>query len=790
MAVRGLWRRGDELFAEVSLPEQELTRAERFHIHPALLDAALQASATYALAADHLEIPFAWSGVSVRALGAASVRACISRESGGGILLTAIDETGEPVASVRSLVTRTVTPEQLARAADRRQASLLGVDWVAVAADGPSSSLDGALVGEQTARIAGPLLPGGGSLAVYDDLLSLGEAMERGVASPQFALVTCAPGSLELQAREPGANGAEADLDGGVVERIGEAAKATLALIQQWLGDTRLSASRLVVLTRHAVAVRPGESVDGLEQAALWGMVRSAQTESPDRLLLVDLDEDPSSWERLPGGLHAALTFGEPQLAIRRGELLAPRLAPVGRDGSSGGQPADAGGTGAAAAMLDPGGTVLITGGTGGLGRLVAKHLVARHEARHLLLASRRGPAAEGAGDLVSELEQMGAQVHVAACDVADRRQLQALLSTVPAAHPLCAVVHAAGVIDDGSLGSLTPERVERVFAPKATGAWHLHSLTADMSLSAFVMFSSVSGVLGAMGQANYAAANTFLDALAAYRRARGLPGVSLAWGPWDVAGGMKDQLGESDSARIVRSGAVPMSEGECLDLFDVAHERDEPLLVPLRLDGLALSSQARAGALPAMLRGLARSFAGRVKQLESGALARRLATAPAQEHERILLDAVRVHAASVLGYASSQAIEPAQPFKELGFDSLASIELRNRLSQASGASLPATLIFDYPTPTALAAYLLEKIAPDGARPKVAFDAELDRLERLFATASTEDVDSKIRSRLQAILAGLDREGERFEEATVTEKMRSASAEEVFDFIETELRSK
>jgi acyl carrier protein len=232
------------------------------------------------------------------------------------------------------------------------------------------------------------------------------------------------------------------------------------------------------------------------------------------------------------------------------------------------------------------------------------------------------------------------------------------------------------------------------------------------------------------------------------------------------------------------------MSEGECLDLFDVAHERDEPLLVPLRLDGLALSSQARAGALPAMLRGLARSFAGRVKQLESGALARRLATAPAQEHERILLDAVRVHAASVLGYASSQAIEPAQPFKELGFDSLASIELRNRLSQASGASLPATLIFDYPTPTALAAYLLEKIAPDGARPKVAFDAELDRLERLFATASTEDVDSKIRSRLQAILAGLDREGERFEEATVTEKMRSASAEEVFDFIETELRSK
>jgi acyl carrier protein len=348
--------------------------------------------------------------------------------------------------------------------------------------------------------------------------------------------------------------------------------------------------------------------------------------------------------------------------------------------------------------------------------------------------------------------------------------------------------MHVAGVVDDGALGSLTSERVDRVLGPKAAGAWHLHSLTEKQDLSAFVLFSSATGVLGGMGQAGYAAANVFLDALAAYRRARDLSGVSLAWGPWDVVGGMTEHLDERDSARITRAGAIPMSERECLALLDAAPGRDESLLVPLRLDRSVLSSQASAGALPAMLRGLARST-GRAK-LESGALARRLAAAPAQEHERILLEAVRVHAATVLGYASSQAIEAAQPFKELGFDSLASIELRNRLSQACGVNLPATLIFDYPTPNALASYLLDKVAPDGTRAKVAFDAELDRLERLLAGASPGEVDSKVKLRLQAILTGLDEDGERAGEATVAEKMRSASADEVFDFIETELRSK
>jgi NAD(P)-dependent dehydrogenase (short-subunit alcohol dehydrogenase family)/acyl carrier protein len=781
LAVKAIWRRGDELFAEVSLPEQEWTRAGCFHIHPALLDAALHVSAVHRRASGRLEIPFAWSGVSVRAAGASSVRACISPTTTGGVSLTATNEAGEIVLSVRSLVIRAVTSEQLERAAHERQDSLFCVDWVAPAVEEAPAGIDCALVGERTAHMATSLASAGGSASVYEDLRSLGEAIERGVRSPEVVLVDCTS--------QAGDGGTETDSEGDTDERMRCATQTALTLIQQRLDDPRLSESRLVLLTREAVAVRPGEGVDGLAQAGLWGLARSAQTESPGCLLLVDLDNDRGSWESLPGALRAALTLGEPQLAIRQGEVLAPRLAPAVRAGSSDGQPAEEGEADAVALMgPDPRGTVLVTGGTGGLGRLVARHLVARHEVRHLLLASRRGLAAEGAGELVSEFEQMGAHVSVAACDVADRNQLQALLSAVPEEHPLCAVVHIAGVVEDGMLGSLTPEQVDRVLDPKVAGAWHLHSLTEDLDLSAFVLFSSATGVLGGMGQSNYAAANAFLDALAAYRRARGLAGISLAWGPWNVAGGMTGQLNERDSARVVRSGAVPMSERECLDLFDVAYRRDEPLLVPLRLDRSALGSQA--GALPAMLRGLARSSGGRVKQLERGVLERRLAAAPKQEHQRILLDAVRVHAATVLGHASPQAIEEAQPFKELGFDSLASIELRNRLSQASGVSLPATLIFDYPTPRALAGYLLDKVAPDGARAEVRFDAELDRLERLLATASAEEVGSKVKLRLQAILAGLDRNGERAGEAAVAEKMHSASADEVFDFIETELRSK
>jgi polyene macrolide polyketide synthase len=432
---------------------------------------------------------------------------------------------------------------------------------------------------------------------------------------------------------------------------------------------------------------------------------------------------------------------------------------------------------------------VLITGGTGGLGALVARHLVTRYEARHVLLGSRRGHAAEGVAELVSELEQMGAQVSVVACDVAEREQLQALLSTVPAEHPLCAVVHVAGVIDDGVVGSLSTERVDRVLAPKMNGAWHLHRLTEHLDLSAFVLFSSVSGVLGGMGQGNYATANAFMDALAAYRRANGLPGVALAWGPWDVAGGMTEGLEEADRIRMRRSGVVPISATEALELFDIAQGRDESLLIPARLDMQALSAHATAEALPSMLRGLVRSPTRHLKNVESGALAERLAATPVHEHERILRDALSTHIATVLGLASTDAVEATRSFKELGFDSLAAIELRNRLNQTLGVNLAATLVFDYPTPKVLTAYLLEHVAPEGAQSVANVDAELDKLERLLANeASDELARSRVKVRLQAILAGLGENGGSAKGTAVAEKMRTASADEVLDFIDRELR--
>ncbi|MGA2164865.1 MAG: SDR family NAD(P)-dependent oxidoreductase, partial [Solirubrobacteraceae bacterium] len=354
--------------------------------------------------------------------------------------------------------------------------------------------------------------------------------------------------------------------------------------------------------------------------------------------------------------------------------------------------------------------TVLITGGASGLGRLVARHLVAEHGARHLMLVSRRGADAPGAAELQEELAAMGASVTVAACDVADRAELARLIDAIPPEHALGMVVHAAAALDDGVVESLTAEQVERVWAPKAAAAWYLHELTADLDLSAFVLFSSAAGTFGAPGQGNYAAANAFVDGLAAYRRARGLPATSLAWGLWEQATSLTGELGEGDLARIERGGlrALPTEEG--LALFDAARAGSEALVLPVGLDWAAVRGGARAGLLPALLRGLVRAPARRALAA-GGSLARRLAGAPRSEHREIVLRTVLVHAAAVLGHDSPDAIEAQRAFKDLGFESLSAVELRNRLSTATGLRLPATLIFDHPTPAALARHLLEEIA-------------------------------------------------------------------------------
>jgi mycoketide-CoA synthase len=360
---------------------------------------------------------------------------------------------------------------------------------------------------------------------------------------------------------------------------------------------------------------------------------------------------------------------------------------------------------------LDPDGTVLITGGTGTLGGLTARHLVTEHGVRHLLLTSRSGPDAPGAAELQAELGELGAQVTIAACDAADRSALGALLDAIPAGHPLTAVVHSTGVLDDGVITTLTHDRVSHVLRPKVDAAVHLHELTLRHDLAAFVIFSSAAGVLGGPGQANYAAANAFLDALAGHRRARGLPATSLAWGHWARTSAMTRKLDGEDLARISRGGLLPMSDEQGLALLDAALRTGEPALVPVSVDTATLRRQAATSVLPTLLRQLVRAPARRTAEAAAApavgsSLAGRLAGLSSGEQSALLVDLVRTHVAAVLGHAGRESVDADRAFKDLGFDSLTSVELRNRLAAATGLRLPATLTFDYPTPAALAQYL------------------------------------------------------------------------------------
>ncbi|HWX45336.1 MAG TPA: type I polyketide synthase, partial [Solirubrobacteraceae bacterium] len=442
-----------------------------------------------------------------------------------------------------------------------------------------------------------------------------------------------------------------------------------------------------------------------LTQAALVGLLRSAHSEHPDRFALLDTDGSETTRDSLWG----ALLEGEPEVALRRGALNVPRLARLSRSvvGAWEGGISTAATSGiepSARGQLDPEGTVLITGGTGGLGATLALDLATRHGARHLLLVSRRGPAADGARELEAALEELGCKARIAACDVSQEAQLGELIASIPEEYPLTVVVHAAGVLDDGVIEALDGERLARVMRPKVDAAINLHKLTEEMELAEFILFSSAAATLGSAGQGNYAAANAFLDALAHHRRAMSLPGLALAFGAWDRATGMTGALSETDRARLARLGMIPLSDEQGLELIDVARVAEKPLLLPMRLDTVALRAQGEAGVLPALMHGLI-EVPARGADAE-GSLARRLAGAPESEWDAIVLELVRGHVSAVLGHESAEAIDARRAFKELGFDSLGAIELRNRLHQATGLTLPSTLIFDHPTPLAVARYL------------------------------------------------------------------------------------
>ncbi|WP_415823733.1 SDR family NAD(P)-dependent oxidoreductase, partial [Mycobacterium basiliense] len=360
-------------------------------------------------------------------------------------------------------------------------------------------------------------------------------------------------------------------------------------------------------------------------------------------------------------------------------------------------------------------GTVLITGGTGMAGSALARHVVARHGVRHLVLMSRRGTEAPGAAGLVAELGGAGARVRVVSGDAADRPVLAKVLAEIGAQQPLSAVIHAAGVLDDAVISSLTPERIDAVLRSKADAAWNLHELTRDLDVSAFVMFSSMAGLVGSSGQANYAAANTFLDGLATHRRAAGLPAISLGWGLWDQASDMTGGLDAADRARLGREGVLALSSDEAMELFDAALIVDQPFLAPARIDLTAL--RAHAVAMPPMFSDLVNAPTRRqvddalAAAKSKSALAHRLHGLPESQQQAVVLDLLRSHIATVLGNVTPEAIDPDKAFQELGFDSLTAVEMRNRLKSVTGLSLSPTLIFDYPTPGGLARYIRAELA-------------------------------------------------------------------------------
>ncbi|MGW0960010.1 SDR family NAD(P)-dependent oxidoreductase, partial [Streptomyces gelaticus] len=1004
--LRAAWRQGDDVFAEVALDEEHRESAGTFGLHPALLDAALHAVTLGGAASDLTGpgLPFAWSGLSVHAVGAATLRVRISPAGGQSVRLAVADGTGAPVAVVESLAFRPLAPGAMPDGRrDRASTSLYVVDWPAVEVPGAPGPLGAwAVLGADDFGIGAAMAEAGTLVETHEDLAALARATKSTGVTPDMVVVSCQPGSAPR-----------------------EQTCRILELVQGWLADATLADSRLLVVTRGAVTATATEPGPDLAGAAVWGLLRSAQSENPGRVLLVDLDPGAA-----PGTLTLPLVTGldEPQLAVRGGRALAPRLArtgtstaamspPVGerawrldttgegtlenlslmaspealgtladgevrvavraggvnfRDalialgmypgaatlGSEGAGVvtevgsgvsglavgdrvfgmighcfgpfavadarlvarvpdawsfeqaaatpivfltalfglrdlaglragervlvhAGAGGVGMAAIQLarhfgaevfatasegkwdtlrslglddehiassrsldfeekflavtdgqgvdvvlnalagefvdaslrllprggrflemgktdirqagvvagqfpgvdyrafdlveagpehtqrllgelvglfeagalaslpvrawdvrrardafryvsqakhigkvvltmprrpDPEGTVLLTGATGTLGSLVARHLVAERDVRDLLLVSRRGDQAPGAMELARELEELGARVRFAACDVADREALAGVLASLD--RPLTGVVHTAGVLDDGVIASLTPERVDTVFRPKVDAALNLHELTRDMDLAMFVMFSSAAGTFGGPGQGNYAAANHFLDALAQHRRAQGLAGQSLAWGMWAQRSTMTEHLDDASVRRAGRLGRA-LSAEQGMALFDAATSVDEAVLVPIDLD----TSAPATGAVPALLRGLVRPRNRRAADGTAGGdaagLLRQLAAlSPAQRVEHVL-GLIRHHVAVVLGHGSPQEVSPERPFMESGFDSLTSVELRNRLNAATGLRLPATLVFDHQTPQVLAEHLVTELSgddPAGAR--------------------------------------------------------------------------
>ncbi|WP_026119636.1 type I polyketide synthase [Nocardiopsis ganjiahuensis] len=700
--LRAAWRDGDEAWAEVELPAVPALdgggsggsgsgagshSGAGYGVHPALLDAALHTVAVLNDGDQQVRLPFNWSGVRLYASGATSVRVCAARTGEDEYRFTVTDPAGDPVLTVDALEVRAVSADRIeeeARLTEPRE--LYALSWPRTALPSAPGTTALAVLGPDPTGLTEDLARAGVPVRSVADLAGVRDLV--GGTTVLAPFVSVLPDLTDLSG--------EARL----------ALHRALDLLQAWLADEGTADHRLAVVTRGAVATGD-EGVQDPVHAPLWGMLRSAQVEQPDRFTLVDLDPDGAGTALLP----LALATGEPQIALRADPQADPAAA--GHDPSAPGAvartprftPAHVPSDPAAPGLAD--GRVLVTGATGVLGSALVRHLVTRHGVRDLLLLSRRGPDSPGAGELGRELSSLGARGTFVPCDVTDPEALARVIGR----YPPRAVVHIAGTLDDGVLTALTPERVDTVLRPKADAAFHLHRLTRDLDLAAFIVFSSAAGVLGSPGQANYAAANTFLDGLIQYRRALGLPGQSLAWGLWEQVGEAGAHLDDTDISRLRRLGmARPLSHAEGLDLLDAALAAGDPYLVPMPLDLGALRGRAaRTGQLPPLFRTLVRP--PRRRASSGGATGSDLAGLAGPAREKALLALVSSRTLDVLGRPPGEELDPDQDFLELGMDSLTAVELRNELRTATELRLPASVVLNHSTPNRLARYL------DGALP-------------------------------------------------------------------------
>ncbi|WP_425574899.1 SDR family NAD(P)-dependent oxidoreductase, partial [Streptantibioticus ferralitis] len=672
--LRQVWQGDGEVFAEVVVPEGEVDRARKFGVHPALLDAALHATEFVGLdPAPAGRLPVSFADVTLHAEGATATRVRVTRTGLDSVGVEMADGNGDPVLSIGS-VTLGAPPSPGLTAASL-SGTMLALDWpeLPMPEDEPADARFAFVQG--SASGAASWLPE----TAYADL---GDVLAAETPPQYVALAVSA-----------------CDEPDDMVHAVHATTRWTLDQLQRWLAEERFADTTLVALTRGAIATHPDEPVPELGAAAVWGLLRTAQMEHPGRILLVDTEPGVDLDMRQ---LTLALRSGEPQIALRGQAIRTPRLTRVSPPDEPELEPE---------LRIDPEGTVLVTGGTGGLGREVVRHLVRAHGVRRLLLLSRRGAAAEGTQELVDDLSAQGAEVNIVACDVGDRAALAAAL----AGTTLTGVVHTAGVVDDGVIASLTAERLDQVLVPKVDAAWALHELTAEMDLSFFAVFSSLSGILGNAGQANYAAGNVFLDALMQARRHAGLPGISMAWGAWTQDAGLTAALSETDMRRLARSGMRPLSVPQGLALFDRALTSDRALLGLASLDVAALRARDDLPVFRSLVGGRARRRAGD-HQLNAGGLAERMAALTTSEREEHFLALIRDHAVAVLGHASGHQLNVTTAFRELGFDSLMAVELRNRIRRGTGLPVANSMVYDYPTPLRLAQYLaslLDAVRPD-----------------------------------------------------------------------------